>query len=482
MRIAFIVGKFPVLSETFILNQITGLISRGHEVHIYGSKPDDTSKVHPDVDKYRLLEYTYYAPDIPKNYIWRLFKGFGFIPALFFKAPLLVLRSLNFFKYPRNALSLRLLYSVIPLIDAQPYDIIHCQFGIDGRRGMVLREIGAIKGKLVTSLRGYDISWYVQEYGEHVYDKLFAVGDIFLANCEFFRKKAIKLGCKPDKIIVHGSGIDCSKFEFQARYPDPDGKIRIATTGRLIEKKGIEYAIRSIPKVVKIHPNVEFNIIGDGHLKEDFQKLIAELNLNDKVNLLGWKNQKEIIEILKLTHIFVAPSVTAKDGNQDAPVNTLKEAMAMGLPVIGTYHGGIPELIEDGISGFLVPEKDGDAIALKLNYLIEHPEIWPSMGEAGRAYVETHYDMDKLNDELVEIYQSVSKRGEGEIPCTGGFSGESIRITRKLHTKPALSLYYHYHTGGFRADLSLKPENSIQNPPLAYTTTTVRAGLERIFH
>ena len=406
MRIAFIVGPFPVLSETFILNQITGLLVRGHEVHIYGCKPDETSKVHPDVEKYQLIERTYYIPEIPKNYFLRFLKGLAFISTNFYKAPLVLLRSLNIFKYGKRAASMRLLYSVMPLLKSQPYDIIHCQFGMYGVDGMILRDVGAIKGKLITSFRGYDISWYVKACGENVYDKLFVKGDFFLANCEFFRKRAIQLGCDEKKIVVHGSGIDCSRFTYKPRYPHPDG-IRIVTTGRLVEKKGIEYAIRAVAKVARLHQNIEYKIIGDGHLKEQLQQVISELNVADKVKLLGWKNQKEIIEILDKAHLFIAPSVTAEDGNQDAPVNTLKEAMAMGLPVIGTLHGGIPELVENGISGFLVPERDVDAIAEKVDYFIEHPEVWEQMGKAGRVYVEEHYDINRLNDELVEIYQQV---------------------------------------------------------------------------
>ncbi|MCX7595411.1 MAG: glycosyltransferase, partial [Fischerella sp.] len=265
-----------------------------------------------------------------------------------------------------------------------------------------------IQGKLITSFRGYDISWYVQEFGEHVYNELFIKGDFFLTNCEFFKKRIIKLGCDQNKVVVNGSGIDCSRFQFQVRKLESDGKIRIATTGRLVEKKGIEYAIRAVAKVLKIHQNLEYNIVGDGELKGHLQQVIRELNVAEQIKLLGWKNQQEIIEILARAHIFIAPSVTAKDGNQDAPVNTLKEAMAMGLPVISTFHGGIPELVQDGISGFLVPERDADAIAEKLSYFIEHPEIWEQMGKAGRAYVEAHYDINKLNDELVEIYRQVA--------------------------------------------------------------------------
>ncbi|WP_414541504.1 glycosyltransferase [Nostoc sp. CCY0012] len=406
MRVAFIVGKFPILSETFILNQIIGLIDRGHQVDIYGIPPNN-AKVHPDVETYHLLNHTYYRTEVPRNYLWRLLKGIKLILANFFQAPLVILRSLNFFQYGREAISLRLLYSVVRSLAAQPYDIIHCQFGTNGLEGMVLRELGAIKGKLITTFRGYDISCFVQEKGEDVYEPLFAKGDFFLANCEYFQRKAIKLGCDPRKIVVHGSGIDSSLFPFKVRQPRPDGKIRITTTGRLVEKKGIEYAIQAVAKVSKVHQNIEYKIIGDGILQPELQQLIDSLDIGDKVQLVGWKTQPEIVEIIDSSDIFIAPSITAKDGNQDAPVNTLKEAMIMGLPVIATRHGGIPELVKDGVSGFLVPERDTDAIAEKLSYLIEHPEIWAKMGKAGRAYVETHYDLHKLNDRLVEIYQQI---------------------------------------------------------------------------
>ncbi len=407
MKIAFIVGKFPVLSETFILNQITGLIDRGHDVQIYSYLPDDSSKFHPDVEKYNLLKHTYYAFNVPRNHIWRLLKGLKLIFTNFSKAPLVLMRSLNFWKYGRYAASLNFLYSIIPLLDREPYDIIHCQFGYYGNLGMILRDIGAIQGKLVTSLRGWDISLYVQKKGEHVYDELFVKGDFFLANCEFFKKRAIKLGCEPKKIIVHGSGIDCSRFKLRTRKQELDGTIGITTVGRLTEKKGIEYSIRAVAQVLKTYEKIEYNIIGDGELKEHLQKLIRELEIGEQVKLLGWKNQQEIIQILDNSHIFIAPSITAKNGDQDAPVNTLKEAMAMGLPVIATLHGGIPELVQDGISGFLVPERDADAIANKLSYLIDHPDRWEKMGQAGRSYVEANYDINKLNDELVKIYQQV---------------------------------------------------------------------------
>ena len=376
MKIAFFVIRFPLLSETFILNQITGLIERGHEVDIYSGKPGDTSKMHPDVEKYELLSRTYYAitPNFSINYVWQGLQG------------------------------------LIKLLNQKHYDIIHCQFGELGRYAVKLRHFGLVNGKLVTSFRGHDISRHLQQYGDNFYNQLFEKGDLFMPNCDFFKGRLLKIGCDEQKIVVHRSGLDCNRFTFVPRRPRPDGRVKIVTVGRLVEKKGIEYSIRAVAKLAQssqsdLHRNFEFNIIGDGVLKHDLQQLIEKLNINDIVTLHGQKDQQEIIEILNNSHIFVSPSITSSDGEQDAPINTLKEAMAIGLPVISTLHGGIPELVEDGKSGFLVPERDADSIAQKLSYLIEHPQLWPEMGRAGRAYVEKHYDLHRLNDKLVNDYQ-----------------------------------------------------------------------------
>jgi colanic acid/amylovoran biosynthesis glycosyltransferase len=405
MSIAFIVWGFPILSETFILNQITGLIDRGHNVDIYALDGRSAStKVHPDVHKYNLLQRTTYAPKIPANYAERAMKGL-LLTAHLPKDPSVFLRSLNVMRGGMQSVSLRLLYTAVPLLGRGRYDIVHCQFGTTGLQGQLLRSIGALNGRLVVTFRGLDISQHVKQFGHTVYNELFAGGDFFLTNCEYFRRRLIELGCEEQKLLVHASGIDCRRFAFAARCPQPDGSIRLVTVGRLVEKKGIEYSIRAVAKVVAIHSNITYHVIGEGPLRSDLEQLVHRLGVNHVVKLLGPKDQQEIIEILNNSHISIAPSVTAQDGDQDAPVNTLKEAMAMGLPVIATRHGGIPELVEDGVSGFLVPDRDADAIAERLRYLIEHPEVWPRMGQAGRSYVESHYDIEKLNNELVDIYE-----------------------------------------------------------------------------
>ncbi|HHP7230886.1 MAG TPA: glycosyltransferase [Xenococcaceae cyanobacterium] len=418
LRVAFIVGRFPVLSEAFILNQISGLLEQGHQIDIYALEGDSgETKVHPIVSQYNLFTRAYYSPQIPDNYSLRCFKALGLLITQSWKNPLVVLKSLNVFRYGKQAASLRLFYGAVAFLKSGNYDIIHCQFGIYALQGkypedagvLVLRSLGLLQGKLIVAFRGWDISWYIKEQGERVYEELFATADFFVTNCNFFRDRAIKLGCASEKIVVLGSGIDCAKFSFKSRKFPATGLVRLVTTGRLIEKKGIEYGIRAVAMLLEQYSDVEYQIIGDGCLREALQQLINQLGIAEKVKLLGWRQQQEIIEILDHSHIFIAPCVTARDGNQDAPVNTLKEAMAMGLPVIATHHGGIPELVTDGVSGLLVPERDTRAIAEKLQYLLANPQIWQDMGLNGRKFVEQHYDIKQLNQELVTIYNRVIK-------------------------------------------------------------------------
>jgi colanic acid/amylovoran biosynthesis glycosyltransferase len=410
MKIAFLIGEFPNLSETFVLNQIIGLIKNGHEVEIYATVPSQVAKFHTEVEEYNLLSRTYYFPKIPKNYFSRCLKGFGLFCTNFLKDPIVLLRSLNVFRYGKKTLSLRLLYATIPLLRKRPrYDVIQCHFGTNGLKGLELREIGAIQGKLCTTFHGLDISGNLQIYGDRLYDQLFEQGDIFLPISEYWRNRLIKLGCEPNKIIVHRMGIDIQKFTFTCREPPTNGQIRLVTIARLVEKKGLEYGIRAVAKLAKVYPNIEYSIIGNGTLREFLEQLIQELDVGAKVKLLGWRQREEVIEILNRSDVLLAPSVTSQNGDQEGIPVVLMEAMAMGLPVISTQHSGIPELVEHGVSGFLVPERDTDGLAEKIKDLIEHPELCVQIGQKGRMKVEESYNINQLNNQLVGIFQHLQE-------------------------------------------------------------------------
>ncbi|MBD0337555.1 MAG: glycosyltransferase, partial [Cyanobacteria bacterium Co-bin13] len=250
MRIAFIVGHFPRLSETFILNQVTGLIDRGHQVDIFSEYEGNWDSVHPDVVRYNLRQHTYPLHPVPQNYLVRSLRGLGLLLTRFARAPRLMVRSLNIFKHGRDAAGLWLLYGAASLVDSglPRYDIIHCQFGTQGHRGWFLQRVMQPAPKLIVMFRGHDISSrsYVQANGVTVYTPLFKAADYCLTNCDFFRQRLIQLGCAPERVAVHYSGLDVAKFAYTPRQISSDGVVQLVTTGRLVEKKGIEYAIRAV--------------------------------------------------------------------------------------------------------------------------------------------------------------------------------------------------------------------------------------------
>lgn len=407
MKIAFFVGKFPSMSETFILNQITGLIDCGHQVDVYAVRPDDLAKVHADVEKYQLIKNTYYYASVPRNYLKRFVIAVWLVLTNLLQ-DYLPIRSLNIARYGREAKSLRLIYQVIPFINRRPqYDIIQCHFGDNGIKGTNLRNLRAIKGKIVTTFHGSDLSKTIREFGDRYYDDLFDRGDFFLPISEYWQSQLIKLGCKPQETAVHHMGVDPKQFKFRLRQPSFKHRIRLVSVARLVEKKGIEYAIRAVARVSQKYPQIEYCVVGDGELRPILEHLIKELGVEQQIELLGWKKKSEIIEILDRSDILIAPSVTAQNGDREGIPVVLMEGMSMGLPVISTLHSGIPELVQDGVTGFLVPEKDIDALSKKINYLICHPDLVSTMGKKGHEFVNRNYNIHLLNNDLVEIYHQV---------------------------------------------------------------------------
>jgi len=412
MKIAFVVNVFPTLSETFILNQITGLVERGVEIDIIAGGVGGASKIHPDVIKYNLLDRTIYLDQIekriPRSKSRRALQALCLFFKHFRKKPNAILKSLNVFKLGKKALNMEAFFRTLFFINKGPYDIIHCHFGPNGYLAFYLKDIGAIHGKVVTTFYGYDISTYVKQNGERAYTSLFKRGDLFISICEDMRNRLIRLGCNKEKAVILRLGVDMDRFRCNRRKNDNGHIIRLLSVGRLVEKKGFEYSIRAVAKIVRQYPRIEYKIIGDGHLKNDIVSLIQELNVAAYVKLLGWCTQDEVETIMAESDIFLAPSVTARDGDREGTPTVLIEASARCLPVISTQHAGIPEVVQDGKSGFLVPEKDVSALTEKLQYLIENPVIWSELGQAGRRHVIESYDKNKINDQLLKIYELVN--------------------------------------------------------------------------
>ena len=405
MKIALLVNEFPSSSETFIQSQMTGLLDRGHDVTIYTGSVSRDLCTHEDLSKYNLLGRTI-CPAIPQQKFIRVLKGVRHILRVALKNPLPMIRALNVFRYRVNAASLTLLYQVMPFLEHGSYDLIHCQFGTLGLQGLRIKQVLGGQPKLVTSFRGFDATMNVHNRPE-MYKELFAEGELFLPVSHSLKKRIVDQGCPEEKIVVLPSGIDCDKLTYARRTVAPGEQVRVMTIGRLVEKKGIAYAIEAMARVIESGRPATYDIVGEGVLRGQLERVIEERGMQTHIRLLGRRTHDETIRLLQSAHMLMAPSITAADGDQEGIPNVLKEAMALGLPVISTRHSGIPELVEDGVSGYLVNERDVDALALRLSYLIDHPEKWAEMGKAGRACVETNYDIKALNDRLVALYEQL---------------------------------------------------------------------------
>jgi colanic acid/amylovoran biosynthesis glycosyltransferase len=179
---------------------------------------------------------------------------------------------------------------------------------------------------------------------------------------------------------------------------------KVLTIARLIEKKGVAFAIDAVSRLLSKGEKIDYTIVGDGVLRENLQHLIECRGIERQVKLVGWKTHEEVKMLLEESHVLVAPSLTSEGGDQEGIPNAIKEAMASGLPVISTFHSGIPELVTDGVSGLLVPERDAASLAEALAYLMSHPEMCNTMGKAGRTHVEQEFDTKSLNKKLEELY------------------------------------------------------------------------------
>lgn len=407
LSIAFVVGAFPKLSETFILDQVIGLMKRGCAVDVYAERPEKAENLHPEVVSFGVMQRTFFARRGAdhRSTISVLGDSLSMLRTVPRKAvPLL--RSLNLFRYGKDAVKLRWLRRVLAIDPQRSYDIVHGHFGPNGLKALELQRMGLLKGPLVVSFHGYDLSRWLLEHGPERYNRLFLEGTRFLPISDFWRDKLVALGCPPEKIRVQRMGIDCHAFSFAPRkYQDGD-IVRLISVCRLTEKKGIEYAISAVAQVAKSFP-ISYTIVGDGPLRPELESQINDLGVSRFVTITGRKLRSEVIELLGEAHALLAPSVTAADGDMEGIPVTIMEAMARGLPVLSTRHSGIPELVVDRDNGYLAPERDVDALADCLRSFVSHPERWEEMGSNGRRHVERCFNVERLNDALVEVYREL---------------------------------------------------------------------------
>lgn len=410
MRIAVLTGKFPAVTETFIATEVLKLAERGHTVDVYAWGGDLASggQNRPGV-AYPSLSVHYLR--FPRRraaqvIVAGIAAGRSFMRRGSPLSPILPI--VPTIKRSEWGTFVRALHTWRELAVAGDYDIIHCHFGPIGTIGAMLKLFG-VAGRLVVTFHGFDVSRVPRQEGRARYARLFEVGDAFLTVSRYFKERIIALGAPSDRVRVHRLGIDLRRFPFAHRRGSTAGRIRLLTVARLVEKKGIDYAIRAVAHVLRKHPEwpVRYTIVGDGPLRGELRRLIQASGIERHVQMLGFQSHEEVARLMQEADLFVLPSVTASDGDQEGIPVSLMEAMATGLPVITTLHSGIPELVHHMENGVLVPERDVEALAEAIEWVIQRQDGGDGLAANARRTIEELHDADRQVEHLEEIYREV---------------------------------------------------------------------------
>jgi glycosyltransferase involved in cell wall biosynthesis len=301
---------------------------------------------------------------------------------------------------------LRALVAVLQKTDAR---LLHIYFGQIAVH--LLPLIRAWKKPSIVSFHGADVTVEMNKpaYREATREMLESV-NLVLVRSESLRRAVINLGCDPKKIELQRTGIPSEEFSFRERSFPQDGEWRLVQAGRLIEKKGLPVTLRAFAIFLDRYPNATLTIAGEGPLLDELQKLTRELNIEERVSFTGFISQEQLREIYYRSHIFLHPSQIGRDGNQEGVPNSMLEAMASGLPVFATEHGGIPEAIENAVSGVLVPEHDHEALSRALLSATQDLIFLSRIARSAAEVVRKNFDLRTQAQRLDDIYLQIIDR------------------------------------------------------------------------
>jgi colanic acid/amylovoran biosynthesis glycosyltransferase len=285
--------------------------------------------------------------------------------------------------------------------------LVHAHLGWEGARTAHLARNPRLP--FVVSFYGRDAGLLPRKvYWRTLYKRLFAIADRVLAEGPHMGRVLAEIGAPADRVRVVHLGIPLQEFPFAERRDPGDDPVVGLIASSFREKKGIMYALEAVARLTPKHPRLRLRIIGDGPLHAEILARTQAPDLAGRVALLGYQPYPVYKQELARAHFFMAPSVTAGDGDTEggAPV-CLLEAQASGLPVVASTHCDIPEVTRPGRSALLAPERDTAALAGCLDELLSQPERWPEMGRAGRAHVETEFDIDRQVTRMNQVYREI---------------------------------------------------------------------------
>lgn len=287
-------------------------------------------------------------------------------------------------------------------------DVLHVYFGHTGVH--LLPFLRHWPGPSLVSFHGMDIMERDHEPGYN--DRLRALLrflPMVLARSESLADRLVALGCDRSKIRINRTGIPLGDFPESPRHAPENGAWRIIQACRFIEKKGLPDTLEAFAAFRDTHPRARLILAGEGPLKPSLEKRAAVLGIGDAVEFPGFLGGPSLQEEYRRAHIFMHPSRTTPQGDQEGVPNAMLEAMASGLPVVATQHGGIPEAVAHGTEGLLAPENDPAALATALRTLADDPERLAAFSRAAATGARAKFDIRRSVARLEEFYDEVRR-------------------------------------------------------------------------
>lgn len=319
----------------------------------------------------------------------------------------------------RPAGDARALGELVGLLRQQEYDIVHTHSSKAGVLGRVAARLVGVP-IVVHTVHGFpfhpymnrvvrDIFVATEKWAASLCDKLIMVS-------ELNRQDAIRLGIAPaDKMVTIYSGIDLAAFNRPVASHEKRRQLGldtsspvVGTVGRLTDQKAPQDFVRAAKQVLQHRPEAQFVLVGDGPLRSEVEALIGS---EQRVRVLG--NRPDVPEILCVLDVFVLSSLWEGLGR------ALTEAMATGVPVVATSVDGVPELVKDGETGFLIPPRRPDLLAQQIIYLLDHPDVGRRLGAQARVRVSPQFDMKHMTAQIEFLYGELSNAMEVRSAVSG---------------------------------------------------------------
>ena len=295
-------------------------------------------------------------------------------------------------------------YDLVNLLEQWKPQLVHVYYGHKAVKYRRMLEASGIPW--LVSFHGVDVVKFMDdpEYVKGL-KQVFQEAKVVMARSESLLERLRELGCPEGKLRLNRTPVPLQSIEFKERSGPVDGKWRLLQACRLIPKKGLFTVLKALPKVVKTWPDLKYVLCGSGPEEQRFSDEVGKAGLEKNVEIQGWVDQVELKAEFAIAHLFLHPSELTESEDQEGVPNAMLEAMAAGLPVVATQHGGIPEAVTSGKDGLLVEEKDFEALSDAILKLTNDTDLLAQYSSQAKESVTDKFGFDEQIAAMESCYR-----------------------------------------------------------------------------